>query len=149
MLDLIERSVRSARSARSPALYLGNKLCLPNVHHLEAGRADYERAERLVLSLVAGGSPARAGIALRALHRGETPGVRRPRRRSGERSRDLFGRGHDLPHQTMARVHEALLDRAAEELEERREESARVHHHDGTQIQPEALERDGFQQLLE
>src|SRR5213082_1627291 len=26
MLDLIERSVRSARSARSPVLYLGNKL---------------------------------------------------------------------------------------------------------------------------
>ena len=49
----------------------------------------------------------------------------------------------------MARVHEALLDRVREELEERREESARVHHHDGIQIQPEALERDRFQQLLE
>src|SRR5437016_13143673 len=111
MLDLIERSVRSARSARSPVLYLGNKLCLPNVHHLEAGRADYERAERLGLSLVAGGSPARAGTAVRALHRGETPGVRRQRRRSGERIPDLIGRGHALPPQTETRVHGAITER--------------------------------------
>src|SRR5437016_5796399 len=60
MLDLIERCSRSARTARSPVLYLGNKTSLPNVHHLEAGRADCERAERLGSSLVAGGSPARA-----------------------------------------------------------------------------------------
>src|SRR5205823_15026306 len=124
MLDLIERSVRSARTARSPVLYLGNKLCLPNVHHLEAGRADCDRAERLGSSLVLGGSPAKAVIALPALHRSEASGLRRPRRGVGERSRDLFGRGDDLPHQTMARVHEALLDRVREELEERREESA-------------------------
>src|SRR5207244_7711997 len=68
------RSVRSARTARSPVLYLGNKLCLPNVHHLEAGRADCERAERLGLSLVAGGSPARA--------RDRAPGTT-PQRSSG------------------------------------------------------------------
>src|SRR5438046_10068298 len=77
MPDLVERRVRSARTARSPVLYLGNKLCLPNVHHLEAGRA--------------GGSPAKAGIALPALHRSEASGLRRPRRGVGERSRDLFG----------------------------------------------------------
>src|SRR5437588_10053487 len=60
MLDLIERCSRSARTARSPVLHLGNKTCLPDVHHLEAGRADCERAERLGLSLVAGGSPAQS-----------------------------------------------------------------------------------------
>src|SRR5438874_1292181 len=36
-------------------------------------------------------------IALRALHRSEAPGLRRPRRGVGERSRDLFGRADDLP----------------------------------------------------
>src|SRR5437764_14277765 len=135
MLDLIERSVRSAWTARSPVLYLGNKL-------VYLMYSIWKRDER------AGVRPG-LRIALRALHRSEAPGLRRPRRRSRERSRDLFGRGDDLPHHAVARVHEALLDRAGEQLEERREESARVHHHDGIQIQPEALERDGFQQLLE
>src|SRR5207248_6397010 len=149
MLDLIERSVRSARTARSPVLYLGNKLIY--LMYTIWKRDEPIARGRSVWAQVSSQAGVRPGlrIALRALHRSEAPGLRRPRRGVGERSRDLFGRGDDLPHQAVARVHEALLDRVREELEERREESARVHHHDGIQIQPEALERDGSQQLLE
>src|SRR5438477_8522521 len=100
MLDLIERSVRSAWTARSPVLYLGNKL-------VYLMYTIWKRDEQ------AGVRPG-LRIALRALHRSEASGLRRPRRGVGERSRDLFGRGDDLPHQTMARVHEVLLGRAIE-----------------------------------
>src|SRR5207302_4947892 len=44
-----------------PCVVFREQSSLPNVDHLEAGRADCERAERLGLSLVAGDGPAGQG----------------------------------------------------------------------------------------
>ena len=49
----------------------------------------------------------------------------------------------------MTAVHEALIDRVAEEREERRKEATRVDEHDGLEIEAEALERYRLEQLLE
>src|SRR5574339_446853 len=83
------------------------------------------------------------------LGRRELARLRAPGRRAQQRRRYLLGLRHHLPHREVTAVHEALLDRASEQRQQRLEEAARVHQYDRREVDAEAFQADHLEQLLE
>src|SRR4051812_24128518 len=116
----------------------------PLWRHRDAIRAkkwqvNYRANRRLQVSRFAvrsGGNPMAAAFALEALYSkgSKRPRIRSPGRRPPQRLRHFLRLRHHLPHLSVALIHEVLLDRMIERVEQRVEEPARVHQQNGVQI---------------